>query len=162
MRPRRHTVHTALPWLCWLAAYSGARLNELCGLRTADVKEEGGILYLDLVDHPGRRLKSPAAARRVPVDPEVLAAGFAEYVAAVRAGGHEYLFPGLPPAGPDGKRSWHATKAFTRLRRRLGLTRPRLVFHSLRNTVATRLHEAGVPEVEAAAVLGHELRTLSY
>lgn len=72
------------------------------------------------------------------------------------------MFAGLPPGGPEGKRSWFATKAFTRLRRRLGLERPGLVFHSLRNTTATALHEAGVPEVEAAAILGHEVRTMSY
>jgi hypothetical protein len=115
-----------------------------------------------LVDHPGRRLKTPAAQRRVPIHSLLLAIGFAEYVAHVQAGGHEDLFPGLPPGGPDGKRSWHATKAFTRLCRRLGIDRPGLVFHSLRNTVAPALHEAGVPEVEAAALLGHQLETMSY
>lgn len=160
VRPRRHTVAAALPWLVWLGAYTGARLNELCGLRVEDVREADGILYLDLVDHPGRRLKTPAAARRVPVHSAILTIGFREYVERVR--GQEYLFPGLTPGGPDGKRSWQATKAFTRLRRRLGLNRPGLVFHSLRNTVATALHEAGVPETEAAALLGHEIRTLSY
>jgi len=159
VKPRRHTVATALPWLVWLGAYTGARLNELCGLRAQDVRETDGITFLDLVDH-GRRLKTPAAARRVPVHSELLAIGLREYVAAVPRSG--YLFPGLKPGGPDGKRSWQATKHFTRLRRRLGLTRPGLVFHSLRNTVATALHEAGVPEVEAAALLGHELRTMSY
>jgi integrase len=40
--------------------------------------------------------------------------------------------------------------------------RPGLVFRSLRNTVATVLHEGGVPEVEAAALLGHEMPTMSY
>jgi integrase len=42
------------------------------------------------------------------------------------------------------------------------LDRPGLVFHSLRNTVATVLHNAGVPEVEAAALLGHTVPTMSY
>jgi integrase len=112
------------------------------------------------VDHAGRRLKTPAAARFVPVHPDVMAAGFAEYLARVQ--GHEYLFPGLRPGGPDDKLSWQATKHFTRARRSLGLDRPGLCFHSLRHTVATSLHEAGVPEVEAAALLGHELRTMSY
>jgi integrase len=159
VQPKRHSVATALPWLVWLGAYTGARLNELCGLRVADVKEQDGITYLDLVDHPGRRLKTPAAVRRVPVHSRLLAIGFPEHVQHV---GHGYLFPGLEPGGPDGKRSWQATKHFTRLCRRLGLNRPGLVFHSRRNTVATALHEAGVPEIEAAALLGHEIRTMSY
>jgi Excalibur calcium-binding domain len=60
-----------------------------------------------------------------------------------------YLCPGLPPGGPDGRWSWHAPQAFTKLRRRLGLDRPGFVFHSLRNTLATTLHEAGVPEAAA-------------
>jgi integrase len=153
-------VRSAVPWLIWLGAYSGARLNELAGLRIADVQEDRGVLYLDLIDHPGRRLKTPAAVRKVPVHPKLMAIGFAEYLEHVA--GQEYLFPGLPPAGPDGKRSWLASKAFTRHRRKLGLGRPGIVFHSLRNTVATVLHNAGVPEVEAAALLGHTVPTMSY
>jgi integrase len=162
VRPQHHSVQTALPWLIWLGAYTGARLNELCGLRVEDVRQADGISYLDLVDHLGRRLKTTAAERKVPLHSKLLAIGFAEYIAHVRAGDHGYLFPGLPPGGPDDKRSWHATKAFTRLRRKLGLDRPGVVFHSLRNTVATALHEAGVPEVEAAALLGHEVPTMTY
>jgi integrase len=36
------------------------------------------------------------------------------------------------------------------------------VFHSLRNTVATALERAHVPENEAAQIVGHKRLTMSY
>jgi hypothetical protein len=70
--PSRHTVRTAVPWPIWLEAHSDARLNELVGLRVADAREERGILYLDLLDHPGRRLKTLAAVRTPSLWPPAL------------------------------------------------------------------------------------------
>jgi integrase len=37
-----------------------------------------------------------------------------------------------------------------------------VVFHSIRKTVATMLQNAGVPEATAAAILGHEVPTMTF
>jgi len=50
---------------------------------------------------------------------------------------------------------------FSRLKIDLGFDRS-YVFHSLRNTFATRLESAGVDELIAARLLGHKLTTMSY
>ena len=88
--------------------------------------------------------------------------GFGEYVAHVKQSGHEYLFPALKMGGPDKKRGWYLSKRFTTYRRSVGVTDSATVFHSLRNTVATALERAHIPENEAAQIIGHKKLTMSY
>ena len=85
-----------------------------------------------MIEHEGRCIKSDAGIRRVPIHSALLAIGLGDYIQYVKNGGHEYLFPGLKPGGPDGKRNWYFTKAFTSYRRAVGVTRERVSFHSLR------------------------------
>ena len=58
-------------------------------------------------------------------------------------------------------RSPPLSKRFGRLKAAQGFGAG-LVFHSIRKTVATALHEAGCPEPIAADILGHKLTTMSY
>jgi integrase len=160
--PARHTVETALAWLIPIALYSGMRLDEICGLRAADVMNDEGILYFDLRSHEGRRLKTAAARRRIPVHSELMRIGFGSYLVHVRRQGHEYLFPALKPGGPDGKRSWYVSKRFTTYRRAVGVSASETVFHCFRKNAATALERARVPENEAVQVLGHKKLTMSY
>ena len=73
-----------------------------------------------------------------------------------RMGDMKYLFPGLKPGGPDGKRNWYFTKAFTSYRRAVGVTRERVSFHSLRKNAVKSLERAGVHESQASQIVGHE------
>ena len=79
--------------------------------------------------------------------------GLLDYWAALPAG---QLFPGLVPGGPDEKLSWTMTQAFTRLRRKLGINRPRVSFHSLRKNMGTALDRARVSQADVALILGHD------
>jgi integrase len=60
-------------WLPWLALYSGARLEELGQLGTADVRREeaeaghDGVWYLAIEPGDGKRIKTRSSRRRVPV-----------------------------------------------------------------------------------------------
>lgn len=154
---------TTLRWLILIALFSGMRLDEICGLRVADVRTEGKILFFDLRSHPGRRVKTAAAQRQVPVHSELLQAGLNRYVAKIANGGHEYLFPALKPGGPDKKRSWYISKRFTAYRRSVGVDAADTVFHCFRKNAATALERAQIPENEAVQVLGHKkLLSLSY
>jgi integrase len=159
--PKRHTVETTLAWLIPIALYSGMRLDEICGLRSEDVMDEG-TLYFDLRSHVGRRLKTAAAKRRIPIHSELMRIGFEAYLAHVRSHGHEYLFPALKPGGPDGKRSWYVSKRFTTYRRAVGVGASGTVFHCFRKNAATALERARVPENEAVQILGHKKLTMSY
>jgi len=162
MEPKLHTVETTLAWLIPIALYSGMRLDEICGLRSDDVMGDEGVPYFDLRSHEGRRLKTAAARRRIPVHSGLLRIGFGAYLAHTRKQGHEYLFPALKPGGPDGKRSWYVSKRFTTYRRSVGVGATGTVFHCFRKNAATALERARVPENEAVQVLGHKKMTMSY
>ncbi|MCF6684934.1 site-specific integrase [Raoultella ornithinolytica] len=133
-----------------IGMYSGMRLNEICSLRAANIREIDGVLCFEVTEG-----KTKSAARIIPVHslitPLVLSLrekpynGFLFYRASMidRA---------------DGKRStWHSQR-FTRAKRKaLGEEgTERKVFHSLRHQVAQQLDRNQVPEDRIALLLGHE------
>jgi len=168
--PRRHGTRTALMWLPLVSLFTGMRSEEIAQLRPLDVREENGVLFIRVAEEgDGQHVKSAAAYRRVPVHSMLIKCGFKEYMERIRKKHHDFLFPGLKPGGPDGKRNWYFSRAFTVYRRRCGVERidsrtgrDRIAFHSFRATVATALENAGIPESEAVQVLGHEKMSLSY
>jgi len=155
LRPKVHTVETAMRWVPLIGLFSGMRLGEICGLRTGDIHREGDIYFFNVAENgeDSRRLKTGAATRRVPIHSELIKCGLLHYSAALPTG---QLFPGLVPGGPDRKLSWTMTQAFTRLRRKLGINRPRVSFHSLRKNMGTALDRARVPQADVALILGHD------
>jgi integrase len=118
--------------------YSGARIAEIAGLRREDVREVEGVLCFEIRAHQGRRLKNKASRRTVPIHPEIIAAGFTADVLPFKSDGHYYSKRVNP---------W--------LRKVVGITDPRLSFHSARHTVKDRLRAARVPEPEQRALMGH-------
>jgi integrase len=144
-----------MPWIILIGAYSGMRLNEICSLDVADVKEAGGIWHFDIT-----AAKSEAGVRCVPVHSRILQAGLLGYLERLQPG---QAFPSLKPGGPDDKLSWYVSKRFTVLRRGLGIEdidevtgKDRVDFHSFRRSATTALKHARIPEHEAAEVLGHD------
>ena len=152
--PEEHTVDTWMAWAVWIAAYSGMRLNEICSLDVEDMGTQTGISFFSV-----KNAKTAAGDRLVPVHSVLLKLGLLEYRDGI---GNGSMWPALKPGGPDEKLSWYASKRFTVFRRSIGLTRPRLGFHSLRKNVGTALERAGVPENEAVQILGHEKLSMSY
>ncbi len=152
-KPRPHSHGNALPWIAILGAFTGARLEAICSLRVDDVDEEAGIHFLDI-----RADKTAAGVRRVPIHSHVFALGFLDYVATCRG----YLFPSLGNPDRNGRRGVYIGKTFTRHCRAVGIDKPLLGFHYWRKTVATKLENAGVPELDAARLLGHRVKTMSY
>ncbi len=92
----------------------------------------------------GKKLKSDAARRSVPVHPEVGRIGFEGYVEAMRRRGEARLFPELE----QDKRGYYSDayqKWFSRFLDRCGAKAPRTSFHSFRHCWADAMREAGVP-----------------
>lgn len=139
-----------LHWTMLIAAYTGARINEIAQLRREDIKDQDGIHFFDLHEGDGQKLKTKAATRRVPVHSALLKAGLLEY-----AQGEGRLFPTLVASGPDKKPGKRLGERFTNYRRALGIVRPRVSFHSFRSTVITTLNRAGVHSADIGAVVGH-------
>jgi integrase len=151
---------TAFPWLVLLGLFTGARLEELCQLAVADVRVELGVQVIDIHARNGNKLKNKSCARLVPLHPAIVSAGFLDYVAGLPATGK--VFPGLKLSKTRAKYSKAVGQAFVRLRRRLGLTRKGLTFHSLRHNVGQALDRASVRESDAARVLGHKHREVTF
>lgn len=125
-----------------IGAYSGLRLEEVTSLRVEHIDGE----MLRIVEG-----KTSAAVRRVPIHPSIR--GVVSSLA--KNSGDGYLLSGLLTQGDDGKRGKLLGKRFALTLRTLGVTDRRVVFHSLRNTVATQLEGAGVPVPTIQLLIGH-------
>jgi integrase len=137
----------ALFWAMRIAAYTGCRREEIAGLMRDDIKRTDGVWYFDI-----RNGKTDNAVRVVPMHSRLIKAGLLTYVKA-SAG---RLFPGLKPrASKDGKFGAGLGDAFEAWRKRLGIVRPGVNFHSFRHCVGDRLRKAGIAREDIAAVLGH-------
>jgi integrase len=162
--PKKHTPETALPWVALIALYTGARLEELAQLSTADVREAGAngatVTVIDVHNGGENKLKNESAARLIPVHSALVRAGLLDYVRGLPAGP---LFPGLTRrASKGGKVGARVGELFRKKLVRLGLKRDGLCFHSFRHTVAGRLDAAEVRQSDAARVLGHAVAGMSY
>jgi integrase len=120
-------------WLPWLALYTGARLEELGQLRTADVRREDGVDYLAIEPGDGKRVKTKSSRRRIPLHPELVKLGFLAFVQRQREAGHERLFPELRP-----NRHGALTAVWTKwwghhAREVCGVNDPRKTYHSFRH-----------------------------
>jgi integrase len=134
-------------WLPRIALLSGMRLNEICSLEAHDIKEAEGVTYFDIP-----KGKTESSVRVVPVHTQL--AAFLR-VAPTRA----FLFPDLTPGGPDKKRSWNIGK---RLGARFRDIEGTSTFHGLRKNVVQTFERTRVPETEAAQIVGHRKKGITY
>lgn len=149
---REHKLY----WPIMLAMFTGARLGEIAPLTSADVRQEDGVWCLRITDDPetGKRLKTEASRRYVPLHPELVRLGLPEWAAAQKG----KLFAFEPYAG---KAAHYLSKDFGRwLRGEAGITDPRKVAHSFRHLMKDALRDAGAPDTLQEAILGHEGRTV--
>lgn len=142
-------------WGALLGLYTGARLREIAQLDRGDIRQEGGIWYIDInADAPNKSLKTHAAKRRVPLHSELIRLGFLEWVATKPEGQRLFLSFSFNAKEGYGRNlgRWFNTVFLPGL----GLKESGLVFHSLRHTMVTRLAQAGVPEPLYQEIVGHE------
>lgn len=171
-------------WLPLLGLLTGARLNELSQLYLDDILQsdnDPAVWYIDFnlnkpdkidADDPDpnsdesdpdrdKSLKTVNAIRVVPLHDTIVQLGFAEYVAALRKGGHTRLFPELKhdkvkgygkPAG-----SWFNERF---LGRKLGIVRNgKKTFHSLRHCFLSATERLELTERVMAQLAGHQRGT---
>jgi len=92
----------SLYWCCLISLWAGMNLKEIVHLHVADLKNEDGVLYLDVVSRPeqGSKLKSVYRVRRVPLHHELIRLGLPDFFKA--RGNHERLFYELTNKGKNG------------------------------------------------------------
>ena len=149
-----------------LAALTGCRRGELCGLRWSDVDRDRMVLHVRRAAkraEGGEKLIGPTkthATRRLSVD-DVTLAVFDEHrarayewagAAGVKTGDDGFVLTwdpsGATPANPD-----VVTTKFARLTDKAGC--PQVRFHDLRHAVATTLLAEGTDVATVAMRLGH-------
>jgi integrase len=96
MRPGVHVIKDEYYWLPLLAAFTGARLEELGQLHVSDIREsEGGRYFSINEDEPTKHVKNADSIRDIPIHPELVRLGFLHYVDAIRTNSGKRVFPNL-------------------------------------------------------------------
>ena len=75
-------------WLIALISDTGMRLSEACGLQVQDIHLCGDTPYINLIEHPWRRLKTASSKRKVPLVGASLWAG-----RRIKDTGNTFAFP---------------------------------------------------------------------
>lgn len=151
----------AAKWLPLIGLFTGARLEEIGQALVSDIREEGGIPYLDITtlengrkSKHGKSVKKSTSKRKVPIHPWLVRLGFLAYVADRRKAKDVHLFPDLKP-DQFSKRTGNWSKWYGRYVRNLGIEDPRKVFHSFRHGFKAACREAEIEEEVHDGITGH-------
>ncbi|HHG3225433.1 site-specific integrase [Vibrio fluvialis] len=144
-------------WLPLLGYFTGARLNELCQLYTADIYQKEDIWVIHIDDRfEGQKLKNASSRRIIPIHEKLIELGFIEYIQSIV---DTRAFPELKNSR-DGFGS-APSKWFGRFKTKLGFKKG-YDFHSFRHTVATQFKRKEVSSVIAGEILGHAQNNITY
>nr|WP_158743636.1 site-specific integrase [Acidisphaera sp. L21] len=144
-------------WLPLVAMLTGARVSELCQLRSKDVKQLDGVWLISINLEAGKTLKTPQSVREVPIHDQLLRLGFLEYTRNHAADAPGSLFDIPTPNNGD----WGA-KMGKWLREKFlpGVlstsTRDGLGFHSFRHNFETEMRAANLRTDVGHRMLGHK------
>ena len=155
---RRHEpggkiIRDGLYWLPLVAAYTGARREEIAGLTVNDLHEEGGVWCFRFDENEERTVKTDSSIRKVPVHPHLIELGILDL-----RHGEGRLFPGLYRKSPKSRLGdciyYNWRKVMTERLRPEELDRR--CFHSFRHTVVDQLGKMkGVRDRVIKDILGH-------
>jgi integrase len=144
-------------WVPWVCAYTGARISEICQLRSEDIKQIDGIWCIAFAAEAGS-LKNVNSERVIPVHSALQHEGFLKFVASIRKGP---LFTDLAP-DRFGSRGGTGTKILSRWIRSLGMTDTRISpNHSWRHRLKTLGRRHGLAVDILDAMTGHGRKTVA-
>jgi integrase len=156
-------------WVPLIGMYTGFRMKEILSLYPHDVRKDKGVLYFDVNDYEEDKvLKTEQSARGIPIHPDLLAMGFAEYCEKRKrqAKPGERLF-GDAINIPDDNPGKYYTKRFSDYLVNIGLKKrdgtkqdANICFHSLRHTYISSLRRIrGASNDVLDDLSGHEAGT---
>jgi integrase len=139
-------------WLPLMCLFMGMRPNEVCQLRRGDIlTTKAGVLYVNVTASgektetgPKQTLKTASSRRKIPVHPELLAIGFAEFVSR-RSEDNALLFS--VRLDKYGNHARYSLKRFreTFLPAAIKLE-PKQSFYSFRHSFRDALRRIGAPD----------------
>ena len=138
-----------------LGLLTGCRIGELCQLRIEDVLGSQQAFRIP-------QGKTENARRIMPVH----RVGWPIIQRRIASSSDGWIFSGLTPAGPDGKRSWIVVKRYATFRQAVLGQSGAVDFHSFRRSFATYLerastHSMAVNSSVIAELMGHVKPTLA-
>ena len=125
-----------------VSLYSGMRLDEICNIQKTVINDN----CFKVLEG-----KTKASQRIIPIHP-VLKPLVKRFL---NSKVEDYMIKGIKGGGYDNKRSWNFQKKLGRLRKKIGIPKG-VVFHTLRNTFATRMENLGIPRNHISQIMGHE------
>ncbi len=151
-QPGKHIIKDDKYWIPLVGFFTGMRLGEIVQLHVDDVILDGAIPYIAVTDMDSgelgsdthKSIKSDAGVRKVPLHPDLMDLGFANFIAHRRKEKHapnKRVF-WKTAFGKDGQASTVFSKWFGRLLDKTGLTDPALVFHSFRHSAEDAFRNA--------------------
>jgi integrase len=145
-------------WVPLIGLLSGLRLDEICQLDVADMVVLDDVLCFSVREGginggEGKRIKSSASERVVPVHAELCRLGFSAYVAECRRAGEAKVFPDVV-VGSTGYRSKGFSQWFGRFLVSCGAKQPLTCFHSFRHNFRDGLRASGVSRDVSLALGG--------
>jgi integrase len=144
-------------WVPWVCAYTGARIAEICQLRSEDIKRIDDIWCIAFAAEAGS-LKNVNSERVVPVHPALIDEGFLKFAASASKGP---LFPDLSE-DRFGRRGGNGTKILGRWIKSLGVVDKRLApNHSWRHRIKTLGRRKGLALDILDAMTGHGRKTVA-
>ena len=153
-------------FLILLALFTGARLEELARLHTADVSWEGDIAFIFIRPHgeDGHTVKTASARRRVPLHQVLMDDwGFAQFISTGRAEKRKFVFPILNTSRQiRGSVSTQFSKWFARWLTKIGLDDHRVCFHSFRHTFKAWGRLNGLNQSVLDVLQGHSVKSVSF
>ncbi|MGQ0682529.1 DUF6538 domain-containing protein [Bradyrhizobium sp.] len=157
LQAARAEQETHKRWVPWVCAYTGARISEICQLRSEDIKQIDGIWCIAFAAEAGS-LKNVNSERVVPVHSALEGEAFLKFAASVRKGP---LFADLAP-DRFGNRGGTGTKILSRWIRSLGVVDKRISpNHSWRHRLKTLGRRHGLAVDILDAMTGHGRKTVA-
>ncbi len=141
-------------WLPLMALFTGMRLGEVAQLRCRDIRQVDGVWVIDVNTTDGNRLKNQNSQRLIPIHSELLAIGLTDYAEKTNVSGHERLWSEIK-RGKHGSYSGAYSKWFSRYKNLIGITDPKITFHSFRHTFIDQLKQLDVPDGKIQELVGH-------
>ncbi|WVN42567.1 tyrosine-type recombinase/integrase [beta proteobacterium MWH-UniP1] len=137
-------------WVLMLGIHTGCRISEITGLKATQFKKtDSGVNYIQIRDS-----KTSAGIRSVPIPDELLQSGLADFIKD-----KDQLFKYTLRLG---RGSGNAVgKKFKRHLETVGITRDKLVFHSIRKFVNDFLKQNGIPYEVRCQFIGHEIEDIN-
>jgi integrase len=157
-----HEFEQTMHWTLLVGLYTGARLEEIGQLLVRDIESFAENTFFHFCDDAaGQSIKTSnrgsAGSRYVPIHATLVQFGFLDYVARQkrRCGSEGRLFPALK-ADSHGVLTGYLSKRIGVLLDTVGLSDPRLTFHSFRHTFKHFSRLCCIPKAVLDQLVGHE------